>query len=83
MTKVFEILGDGLELIGKLVKKQNVDDAAEVLDAVEHAYDAMMGPINGTVTVEDAQKELARLRSDINVNNTTADAALDAKFPKG
>lgn len=82
MTKVFEILGEGLELIGKLVKKQNVDDAAEVLDAVERAYDAMMGPINGTVTFEDASKELARLRSDIDVNNTMADAALDAKFPK-
>ncbi|KKM82131.1 hypothetical protein LCGC14_1322590, partial [marine sediment metagenome] len=81
VTKVLEILGDGIELIGRLVKNKNVDDAAEILDAVERAYDAMLGPITGTVDPDDARKELARLRADIDANDTAADAALDAKFP--
>jgi hypothetical protein len=83
MKEILEILAKGFDTIGKLSKNKDVDNAAQILDAIEAVWEAVDGAVRHRITPDEAHKELARLRTEIDANDAAADAALDSKFPEG
>lgn len=77
---ILEVVGEGLELIGRLVENRHVDDAARVLDAVQRVYEAIDDVSARRISPEEGAEELQRLRNELDANDAEADAALDAKF---
>ncbi len=80
---ILDVIGYGLTLIGQLLKNKDVEDSAQIVDAIEDVYDAIDGAVTRRITPEAALRELDRLKADIAANDAAADTALDVKFPKG
>lgn len=95
MNKLIQTLN--LAMAGLQAVDRLADDARVILDGQPATYDqlktvvhtlaaianAIKGGLSGDTEHVDALLELAKLRESIDRNNSTADAALDAKFPPG
>lgn len=80
LRQIFDIVSDGLDLIGRLVKNRKVEDAARVLDAIQAVWEAIDGAATRRISPADATRELQRLHSELNENDAVVDKALHDKF---
>ncbi|KKN61336.1 hypothetical protein LCGC14_0522680 [marine sediment metagenome] len=51
------------KIIGDLVKNENVEDAARILDTIQHVWEAVEGAREGRISVTAAHSELKFLCS--------------------
>jgi hypothetical protein len=94
--KVLDAVGTGLhalDAIGKLAKgtlatgpinnhRAFADKAFDVLTTISGIADAVNGALHGTVSVEELEKEIAKLPRDLAMNDDAVAGQIDAKFPK-
>ena len=80
MEKLLIVLAQAIKLIGILLKNKDVQGASATLDAVELAWEVIQGATRGSITPEQALKDLENLAASISANDEAADAALDSKF---
>ena len=75
----------GFDLIEELQKRTNVggDKAPAVLALIRAALGALLDARAGTISLEDLEAEIAKLRGGIEENDATVNAELDELFDKG
>lgn len=91
--KVLDVAGHGLsalEAIGEIASQytsgrplpaigDELRTARNVIQTIREIVNAVRGGLDGSVSVEDLEKEIAKLASDLKQNDTAIDAAIDAK----
>jgi hypothetical protein len=80
IATILTFVADGLKLIGQLVQSRDVEDSAQILDAIQEVWEAIDGVVTKRITPDQGRQELIRLRAAIAVNDADADKALADKF---
>jgi hypothetical protein len=92
--KTLDIAGHGLqalEVIGDLIGRYTKGNphphadielatALNVIGTIASVVGAVRSSLDGSTSVEDLEKEIAKMRTDLKQNDTAIDDSIDAKF---